>query len=203
MWAVDIAPTSNRDVDGSVVVSVGRVSTVDAQETVLCLTITLCSVTAARALLRSIARVNLLERNTVQSCFVRQERLQFMECPAMEIGSLLAPKLHTITDTCQFLDGNPAAGAFRKVYDLFADAVVLIFGVALFLLGKIAQYTLCRLRSFALQTATLAATTLAHTEHGSAIVTVAVTIKGEVTMPESTPSHSSGSNPSGSGMSQV
>ncbi|MEZ4726200.1 MAG: hypothetical protein R3E79_03590 [Caldilineaceae bacterium] len=97
----------------------------------------------------------------------------------MEIGSLLAPKLHTITDTCQFLDGNPAAGAFRKVYDLFADAVVLIFGVALFLLGKIAQYTLCRLRSFALQTATLAATTLAHTEHGSAIVTVAVTIKGD------------------------
>lgn len=116
----------------------------------------------------------------MQVCFVRQESLQLVKRPAMEIGSLLAPKLHTLTDAAQILNGDTAPGAFRKVYDRFADPVILIRCVTLFFLGKVFQYTLGRFRTFALQATTLAATTLAQIEHDRTIMAVAVTIKGDV-----------------------
>ena len=74
----------------------------------------------------------------------------------MEIGLLLATKLHAVTDAAKIFDGNTTTGAFRKFYNLFADPVILVTGVALLFLGKMAQHPLSRFCLFGLKSSSLA-----------------------------------------------
>jgi len=118
--------------------------------------------------------------HTMQLSFVSDVLLKLIKRPRVQIVSLLAAKPYPLAYAFEFLKSDSSRGAFRKFYDLLADAVVFVTGKARFSPRQTAQDTPRRSGLFGLQTLTLATATFPQREHVRAAVLVAIAVGGKI-----------------------
>lgn len=117
------------------------------------LAIAFINTATGRASLGRVARVNRNHANPGALCFVFDESAQLVKRPRVQSRSLTAASRYPGADARQILDGNPAPGVLRSLYDLLANHVVGIGSKAAFFAGKSFQLALSRACLFFLQLA--------------------------------------------------
>lgn len=150
-WLVDNSP--GPDVEGRVVIGGGNVPARFTGEQRLRDAIRLFGVSALRALLRCVARVNGDNWHAESPRLVLNERPQLPEPPIVQHGALLAPGLNPVADSRQFFNGNRTVGALRFLHDAPGDAVVHIGLIAGLSARNLFQFSFCRTCFLALQIA--------------------------------------------------
>jgi len=139
------------DHPGSVGIRVHRETTSGATESRLVGTVSLFGVSASGTLPAAIPRLYGNQADTCQLCLVLQKRPQLSERPTMQNSPLLPCSPYPVADSRQFLNGNPAPGAFCGGNDLLRNNVVDVFGKAALFAGKFLQPPLGRAGLLGLQ----------------------------------------------------
>lgn len=132
-WPVYSGPA---DILRSDAISEAREAALNARECGLIGPVGLIYMAARGASARSVVGVNRNHRHTSEASLVLDKGTKFMERPTMQYRSLAASGPYPVTDARQILDGNPAPGALRSIYDTLADLVVDVLGKATLLAGE-------------------------------------------------------------------
>jgi hypothetical protein len=104
--------------------------------------IALVDMPASRTFSRCVARIDGEQENSGEHRFVGDECSQLREGPTMQNRTLRFPNRYSIADSTEFLDGNPASGAFGCLNDLLADNMIGMHGESSLTPGKCLQSAL-------------------------------------------------------------
>ncbi len=119
-------------------------------------------------------------RYTFAPRFVFDKRSQLPKRPTVQSGTLTATSRNSRADAAQIFKRDRAASALRLCHNLFADAMVGVFGKTSLFARKFFQFALCRARAFGLQFGTQAAMAMAHVVDVTCRVDFAIRIHRDI-----------------------
>jgi hypothetical protein len=140
-------PAQNRDFPGRVRVGMGRETTRNGEESVMCRSIGPGYVTAAGASLAGAGRVNKHDRHAGQLSLVRDKATRLVKRPRVQPASLRVPNLYPAADTAQRFQSDGASGALHLLHKLHRGGVVDVGHQARLAAGKPFEHAPCRLRT--------------------------------------------------------
>jgi len=100
-----------------------------------------------RAGSRSVPRVNQLDHDACQLCFVFDKAAKFLECPRVMLPPLSLSNRDPGTDTLQVFQGDTSSSVFVLCNKPLADNMVGMGGKSFFLPGTLFQQLLCCFRT--------------------------------------------------------
>lgn len=168
------------DIQGSVDVGVGSVVTGATPKLGLTGTILFRAVSALVASSAGIARIDSHENHTSLPGLVFQKLPKLRKGPGMQNCPLFTPGLDPFANTTQFLNGNPATGAFSFNNDLLGDIMISPDGKTAFFARQNLESALCCARLFLLQLCAQAAVAIAHRFNLRTRVAVSIRIAGDI-----------------------
>src|SRR5664280_1759834 len=140
-----------RDHPGSVGIRVHRETTRGATESRLVGPVSLFGVSTSGTLPAAVSGLHGNQADTRQLRLVLQKRAQLSERPTVQNSPLPPCSPYPVAYPRQFLDGDPAPGAFGGGNDLLRNNMVNVFGKAALFARKLLQSPLGRTRLPGLQ----------------------------------------------------
>ena len=177
-WRIDCRPTTN--IDRRDVVSQANEPADHTGELGLRRTIGFSNVTTSRTGTTGVSGINQDHRDTGAFGFVGHESTQLVESPAVQGCPLRATNRYPLPNALQIFQGNRSMGVFRFGNQLFADAVVGVFGKTAFFSREPLEFAFGRARPFGLQFGPQAALTVARVVDMAGRVDLPVAVHGDI-----------------------
>ena len=143
-------------------------------------TIGFVNVTTGRTGAAGVPRVNQEYGNACTFRFVGHESTKLEERPTMQSCPLRATNRNPLPNAPQVFQGNRSICVFRFGNQLFADAVIDVFGKTAFFSRQPLEFAFGRPCTFGLQFSPQAAVTVAHMVDMAGRVDFSITIYGDV-----------------------
>lgn len=147
----DGSPTPN--IQSSVGIGVGNVSTPLADELALRTTVGPLAMPTFVAGLRGVGRIDADERDPGESGFVFEEGAKLSECPRAAPTTLRPsqPFAGSFPDAFEVFESYAPVGLFRLAHDLLGQDVIRVLLESAFFAGEFLEVALCRFRASCLQ----------------------------------------------------